>query len=90
MRGDGERMEYETIIADPLFKAGYGEIFRGEDAAVDIRWSEAEQAAYGRGRQFGAYVMDMGEGRVPLMRGVLAHPRARLLLMMAMRDGDVT
>jgi hypothetical protein len=80
---------YDEITADPLFKRGYHEIFAAARNAVDRSWSDAEQQAYERGRQFGTVVLMQGEGRVPLTRGYLAHPRAKLLLMMAMRDGDV-
>jgi hypothetical protein len=80
---------YDEIIADPLFRAGYEEIFNGLQSAADIRWNDQEQLAYERGRQFGVYVRHVEEERVPLVRGYLAHPRAKLLLMFAMRDGDV-
>lgn len=80
---------YDEIIADPLFKCGYNEIFDGAGHAVDRRWTDSEQLAYERGRAFGTVVLMQGEGRVPLSRGYLAHPRARHLLMMAMIDGDV-
>lgn len=83
------RASYDEIIADPKFKEGYWEIWDGLLAALDIRWSEAEQRAYERGRQFGTVVMGLDEGRVPLTRGYLAHPRAKLLLVMAMRSGEV-
>ena len=79
----------DEIIADPLFKAGYSEIWRGEEPAVDVRWSDAEQLAYERGRQFGVTVKAQGMGQVPLTRGYLPHPRAKHLLMMAMLDGAV-
>lgn len=80
---------YDEIIADPLFKEGYAEIWNGLEAASDIRWSDAEAEAYERGRQFGIYVKLQEEEKIPLVRGYLAHPRAKLLLMMAMREGDV-
>lgn len=80
---------YEEIIADPLFKAGYHEVFDGLAAAADIRWSDAEQLAYERGRQFGEVIARDEGARLPLTRGYLAHPRAKHLLMMAMIDGDV-
>jgi hypothetical protein len=80
---------YDEIIADPLFKAGYAEVWDGIDPAADLGWSDAEQLAYERGRQFGVVVRQQEGSRVPLVRGYLAHPRAKILLMMAMRDGDV-
>lgn len=83
------RATYDEVIADPLFRAGYAEVWDGQQPAVDIRWSDAEQLAYERGRQFGVVVKQQEGERVPLVRGYLAHPRAKILLMMAMRDGDV-
>lgn len=80
---------YDEIIADPLFRRGYAEIWRGDVARASLDWSDAEQEAYERGRMFGAWVRHVEEEQVPLVRGGLAHPRARLLLMLAMRDGDV-
>lgn len=80
---------YGAIIADPLFKAGYNEIWDGIESRVDVGWHPAEEESYGRGRAFGIYVKAMGQGRVPLSRGFLAHPRALHLLMLAMLTGDV-
>lgn len=80
---------YDEIIADPLFRAGYAEIWEGAERSCDARWSITEDLAYERGRQFGVYVRMQGEGQVPLMRGHLPHSRAKLLLMFAMKDGDV-
>lgn len=80
---------YEEIIADPLFKAGYDEIFQGLEPAVDIRWSDEECWAYERGRQFGLVVRDSEGRRLPLLSGALIHPRAKLLLMMAMLKREV-
>ncbi len=80
---------YDEIVADPLFRAGYNEVFSGQEQAVDIRWSDAERLAYARGRQFGL-VVKRDEGKyLALARGFLAHPRAKLLLMLAMICGDV-
>ena len=83
------RADYGLIIADPLFKAGYNEIWDGLEPAVDIRWSDAETEAYERGRQFGVVVKTQEGVRLPLTRGSLTSPRAQLLLMMAMRAGEV-
>lgn len=80
---------YDEIIADPLFKAGYNEVFNGQEQAADIRWSDDEQLAYERGRQFGQVVRRDEGCFLPLTRGFLAHPRAKLLLMLAMRGGEV-
>lgn len=80
---------YDEIIADPLFKRGYAEVFDGIECASDIRWLDAELEAYERGRQFGQVVKASGEGRIALTRGYLAHPRASFLLMMAMISKDV-
>ena len=80
---------YDDIIADPLFRRGYEEIWRGDENAIDRGWSDNEQLAYERGRQFGVYVQAEGEGRVPLSRGYFPHPRAKLLLMLAFRDGNL-
>ncbi len=80
---------FEEIIADPLFKKGYGDGFEGREWCRDVRWDDAERLAYERGRQFGVVVAGLGEGKVPLVRGFTAHPRARLLLSMAMQSGEV-
>ena len=48
---------------------------------------DPEQLSYERGRQFGVYVLTEERQRVPLMKGVFASPRAKILLMMAMREG---
>jgi len=80
---------YDEVIADPLFRAGYAEVWDGIDPAIDLGWSDAEQLAYERGRQFGVVVRQQEGERVPLAKGALPHPRAKILLMMAMRDGDV-
>lgn len=83
------RATYDEIIADPLFKVGYEDFWRGQPSSCDFRWSDNEQLAYERGRHFGVYVKQFEEERIPLVRGYLVHPRAKLLLMLAMRDGDV-
>ena len=83
------KASYDEIIADPLFKQGYHEVFDGQESAIDTRWSDLECEAYERGRAFGVVVRHEGEGRLPLTKGYLAHPRAKLLLMMAMKDGCV-
>ena len=83
------RADYDEIIADPLFKLGYAHIFDDIEPVFDVNWADGEQEAYARGRQFGVVVKTAGEGYLPLMRGGLAHPRAKLLLMLAMRAGDV-
>jgi len=81
--------DYQEIVACPIFRMAYDEIWRGEGSSVDRRWSDAEQLSYERGRQFGIYVLTEEKQRVPLMKGPLCHPRASLLLMMAFRSGDV-
>lgn len=80
---------YAEILADPVFREGYEEIWRGEATSIDIRWTDEEQLAYERGRQFGIYVLTSEGTRVPLTKGSLAHPRAQTLLIMAFRGGDV-
>jgi hypothetical protein len=80
---------YDEIIACPLFRAGYDEIWRALEPAVDVRWNDMEQTSYERGRQFGIYVLTEEKQRVPLSKGALAHPRAKLLLMLAMRERAV-
>lgn len=80
---------YDEIIACPLFRTGYEEIWRALEKAVDVRWSDAEQESYDRGRQFGIYVMTEEKRHVPLAKGNLAHPRAKHLLMMAMIERAV-
>lgn len=80
---------YDEIIADPLFRRGYDDYFEGRGGSADFCWSDEEQLAYERGRHFGVYVKHVEEERVPLSRGGLPHPRAKLLLLMAMCDGDV-
>lgn len=80
---------YDEIIADPAFKRGYHEIFDGRECCVDVRWGDEEALAYERGRHFGIWVKHQEGQKVPLVRGYLAHPRAKLLLLLAMRDGDV-
>ena len=83
------RPDYDQLIADPLFKAGYREIFDGVDGAVDVRSSEEETLAYVRGRDFGSFVRTYEGCHVPLSRGALAHPRAKHLLVLAMAGGEV-
>lgn len=80
---------WDEILACPVFRSGYEQIWRGEACCVDRRWGDDEQLSYKRGRQFGLYVLTEEEQRVPLMRGALPSPRAKLLLMMAFRSGDV-
>lgn len=80
---------YSEILADPLFRTGYEEIWRAEGHAVDLGWSDEEKLAYERGRQFGIYVLTSEQQRVPLNKGALPHPRAVTMLIMAFRTGDV-
>lgn len=84
------RATYDEIIADPLFRAGYDEVFQGLEPACDVRWSDMERLAYERGRQFGQVVRRDEGVRIPLTRGGFVTPRARLLLLLAFRDGDLT
>ena len=80
---------YDEIISCPVFRSGYEHMWRGDEPRVDRRWGDDEQLSYERGRQFGAYVRTEEGEHVPLMKGGLAHSRAKLLLMMAFRSGDV-
>lgn len=80
---------FDEIISDPMFRAGYEDYWRGHPSSCDIRWADQEQLAYERGRHFGVYVKQFEEERIPLVRGAMPHPRAKLLLLLAMRDGDV-
>lgn len=80
---------YDEILANPLFKRGYHQVWDGQENAIDARWSDDEQLAYERGRHFAWVLKREGEEKCPLSRGYLAHPRAKLLLMMAMIDEDV-
>lgn len=86
---DARPASYDEVIANPLFREGYAEIWLGLEQAIDIRWTPEDQEAYERGRAFGLYVREADGGRVPLTRGFLPHPRARHLLMMAFIDGAV-
>ncbi|MBS3927699.1 MAG: hypothetical protein KGZ55_09955 [Sphingomonadaceae bacterium] len=88
-QADVRAASYEEIIADPLFKRGYDDIFHAREPARQLGWDDKEQLAYERGRQFGVVVAGLGEGRVPLVRGFQAHPRARLLLTLAMQSREV-
>lgn len=89
MQADTRRATTGEIIACPLFRSGYNEVWRGEDCSVDIRWSDVEQQSYERGRQFGVFVKTGEPRHVPLTRGGLAHPRALVLLALAFHDGSV-
>lgn len=89
MQTDTRGATWDEIIGCPLFRAGYEEIWRCQESAVDVRWSDAEQLSYERGRQFGVYVMTEERQRVALTKGGLVHPRAKLLLMMAQREKAV-
>ena len=82
-------VDHGAVLADPLFRIGYGEVFAGQEQAINVCWSEAERCAYMRGRQFGAYVRLMEEEKVPLKCRGMAHPDAVRLLILAMRGGDV-
>lgn len=79
----------DQVMSDPLFRCGYFEIFDGRESSIHLRWSEAERLAYGRGRQFGTLVLNLEDGRLPLMRGGMLNPRARGLLQMAFKTGEV-
>lgn len=80
---------YSEILSNPVFREGYEEIWRGEPSSVDASWSDDDQLAYERGRQFGLFVLTSEESRVPLTKGSLPHPRAQTLLIMAFRMRDV-
>jgi hypothetical protein len=81
------KTDLDVVISDPLFAKGYDEVWRGREAGHDRNWEPEERRAYDRGRQFAIYVRDYDEGtRVPLRKASMAHPRARLLLMIAMKD----
>lgn len=77
------------IIADPLFKRGYEHFWSGEEPTLDRLWLPHEQEAYERGRKFAGWCNESGEGKVPLVRGYLAHPRAITLLLLAQQIGQV-
>ncbi len=80
---------WDEILACPIFRTGYEQIWRGDASRVDRSWGDDEQLSYERGRQFGLYVLTEEEQRIPLMKGALPSSRAKLLLMMAFRSGDV-
>jgi hypothetical protein len=83
------RPNITDAISDPLFKAGYAEIFDGMEDSVDRNWSEEERLAYRRGRAFGLVVLEAGEGKLPLFQGSMVHSRARSLLSLAFATGEV-
>jgi len=80
---------YDDIISCPAFRKGYDHVWRGSPPRLDRGWTGAEHRSYERGRQFGAYVKLEERRHVSLMKGALPCPRAKLLLMMAIRSGDV-
>jgi hypothetical protein len=77
------------IIANPLFKRGYEHGWSGEEPTSDRGWMPHEQEAYERGRMFADWLIGEGEGKVPLTRGYLAHPRAEALLLRALHSQNV-
>ncbi len=77
------------IISNPLFKKGYEHFWSGEEPVNDTGWFPNECEAYSRGRMFAAWLAGEGEGKVPLTRGYLAHPRAETLLLRAMHAQEV-
>jgi hypothetical protein len=77
------------IIAMPHFKKGYEHFWSGEEPLFDRGWMPHEQEAYERGRQFANWCQAEGEGKVALVRGYLAHPRAEALLLRAFYSGGV-
>jgi hypothetical protein len=79
----------DEIIADPLFKKGYEHFWAGEEPTTDRMWLPPEQEAYERGRDFAAFCQESGEGKVALVRGYLAAPRAITLLCYARHVGKV-
>jgi hypothetical protein len=88
LKAELRTVTFSDMVADPLFRTGYEEIWRGEDHAVDIRWSDNEQLAYERGRHFGLYVKGEDGRRVPLIgRSGGLNPRAQVLIVAAFRDG---
>lgn len=80
---------YDEIISCPAFRKGYDHVWRGTPSRLDRGWTGAEHRSYERGRQFGAYVKSEEGRHVSLMKGALPSPGAKLLLMMAIRSGDV-
>jgi len=88
-RPDAARPDHEVILADPLFREGYFEIWRGLEPACDVGWSEAETVAYERGRQFGVVVHTSYGAPLALQRGSLVNPDAKRLLILAMQSGEV-
>jgi hypothetical protein len=86
---DAESAGPSAIMADPLFKRGYEHFWSGEQPTLDRFWLPHEQEAYERGRRFAQWCNETGEGKVPLVRGYLAHPRAISLLVFARHVGSV-
>lgn len=80
---------YDEIISCPVFRSGYDHAWRGSSPRVDRSWGDEEHLSYERGRQFGIYVKSEEGQHISLMRGALPSSRAKLLLMMAFRSGDV-
>lgn len=80
---------YDEIVSCPVFRAGYDHLWRGSAPRVDRSWGCDEQLSYERGRQFGIYVRSEEGRHISLMSGAFPSPRAKLLLMMAFRSGDV-
>ena len=80
---------YDEIISCPVFRSGYDHIWRGSSPRIDRSWGDDEHLSYERGRQFGIYVQSEEGEHIPLVKGGLPHSRAKLLLMMAFRSGDV-
>lgn len=77
------------LLADPMFRLGYGDFWDGYEPQGDTAWTPEECHAYDHGRSFAAFLQNMGEARLVLSRGGVAEARAQHLLLRGLHTGEV-
>ncbi len=73
-------------VHNPLFRMGYGEIWRGEEAAISTFWGQEDLEQYRAGRSFGLYVLAEHQAHVPLLNHNWIHPKCLELMVLWKKD----
>jgi hypothetical protein len=73
-------------VHNPLFRLGYGEIWRGDESAISPLWQAEDLEQYKAGRSFGLYVLTEAKQHVPLLTRNWINSRCLELMVLWNKD----